>query len=200
MSQQTTSDKPRSVDPVVVRPWYKEKWVWLLIALPASSVIFGVIMLTLAIRSDTALVSDDYYKEGLGINQVLAREKVASTLGLHGSMTLDDNSGQLNISLSAQSTAGTDRQRPTRVQPPPALVLEVTHPTKADQDAFIQLYPSQVGDGTFGNYESVVQADKLQKLLGRRYFSLTDSANTWRIKAEGNFAEEDSVALGQASD
>lgn len=200
MSQQEPSSSRPAAHAGDHRPWYREKWVWLLIAIPASSVVFGIIMLTLAIRSDTALVSDDYYKEGLAINQTMARERVAETLGLSGTMTLDDTSGQLNIVLDSSISSSAEGQRLGHIPTPPALVLEVAHPTKADQDAFIQLYPSQTGSASYGSYESVVSAEVLQKLSGRRYFSLTDSANTWRMRAEGNLAQEDSVAIGKASD
>ncbi|WP_416394644.1 FixH family protein [Allohahella sp. A8] len=200
MHQQERASKHPADDAGISRPWYREKWVWLLIAIPASSVIFGIIMLTLAIRSDTALVSDDYYKEGLAINQTMARERVAETLGLQGSMTLDDSTGQLSIVLDSTISSSAEGQRLGHIPTPPALVLEVAHPTKADQDAFIQLYPSQRGSGSYGSYESFVSAEVLRKLSGRRYFSLTDSANTWRIRAEGNLAQEDTVAIGQASE
>ena len=62
--------------------WKQEPLVWLLIAIPAAAVIMGIVMLTLAIKSYSGLVIDDYYKHGKQINRVLARDRFAHELGL----------------------------------------------------------------------------------------------------------------------
>ena len=64
------------------RNWKQEPMVWLLIAIPLSAVIMGVVMMTLAIQSYSGLVVDDYYKKGKQINRVIARDKFAYELGL----------------------------------------------------------------------------------------------------------------------
>lgn len=64
------------------RNWKQEPLVWLLIAIPLSAVIMGVVMITLAIQSYSGLVVDDYYKKGKQINRVIARDKFAYELGL----------------------------------------------------------------------------------------------------------------------
>ena len=53
------------------KPWYKEPWPWVLIAIPFSAVIMGVVLITLALESEDGLVVDDYYWKGKQINQVL---------------------------------------------------------------------------------------------------------------------------------
>jgi hypothetical protein len=50
---------------------------------PAVVVVAGFITLWLAISSDDGLVSDDYYKQGLTVNQRLQRDHLAGDLGLH---------------------------------------------------------------------------------------------------------------------
>ena len=59
------------------RNWKQEPMVWLLIAIPLSAVIMGVVIITLAINSYSGLVVDDYYKKGKHINRVIARDKCA---------------------------------------------------------------------------------------------------------------------------
>jgi hypothetical protein len=54
----------------------------MLIGIPLSAVIMGIIMLTLAIQSWSGLVVDDYYRKGKQINRVLARDRLAHELGL----------------------------------------------------------------------------------------------------------------------
>ena len=46
------------------RPWYKEPWVWGIMAGPAIVVVAGFITLGYALHVKDSLVTDDYYKEG----------------------------------------------------------------------------------------------------------------------------------------
>lgn len=76
----TMADKPKN--------WKQEPLVWLLIGIPFSAVVMGVVMITLAIQSYSGLVVDDYYKKGKQINRVLARDQFAYELGLAASAGL----------------------------------------------------------------------------------------------------------------
>jgi hypothetical protein len=78
------------------RSWKREPLVWMLIGIPASAVIMGVVMLTLAINSWSGLVVDDYYKKGKQINRVLARDKFAYELGLAAGFSIEE-SGRIEI-------------------------------------------------------------------------------------------------------
>ena len=44
--------------------WYREPLVWMLILIPFTAVVMGVVILVLAIRSNDGLVVDDYYRQG----------------------------------------------------------------------------------------------------------------------------------------
>lgn len=106
------------------RPWYKEPWPWLLMSLPISAVVAGLATWALASRSDDGLVAQDYYKKGLTINRVLARQERAAQLGLSASLQqsgdrlvlrLESNrelaaAAQLHLSLVNPARAGLDRQ------------------------------------------------------------------------------------------
>ena len=70
--------------------WKQEPLVWLLIAIPATAVVMGIVMLTLAIQSYSGLVVDDYYKKGKQINRVIARDRLAWELGLKAAMRLEN--------------------------------------------------------------------------------------------------------------
>ncbi len=70
------------------RPWTREPLVWMLIAIPASAVIMGIVMLTLAVQSYSGLVVDDYYRHGKQINRVIARDRLAWELGLEAELAL----------------------------------------------------------------------------------------------------------------
>jgi hypothetical protein len=78
------------------RHWKREPLVWLLIAIPSTAVIMGVVMITLALQSFSGMVVDDYYRKGKQINLVLARDKLAYELGLAAGISLD-SSGRVEI-------------------------------------------------------------------------------------------------------
>jgi hypothetical protein len=52
------------------KPWYKEPWPWILMAGPVIVIVAGVITAWLAVISNDGLVSDDYYKQGMGLTSV----------------------------------------------------------------------------------------------------------------------------------
>ena len=81
--------------------WKQEPLVWMIIAIPFSAVIMGVFMITLAIRSDTGLVIDDYYKHGKEINRVLFRDQKAYQLGLAGRVEISAQ-GAITIQLDSE--------------------------------------------------------------------------------------------------
>lgn len=83
------------------RPWYREPYVWLVIAFPLSAVLGSAVTIGLAIASSDGLVVDDYYRRGLAINQVLTRDRAAERLGLRADMDLNLAAGRIEIALGA---------------------------------------------------------------------------------------------------
>lgn len=78
------------------RHWKREPLVWMMIGIPFSAVVMGILMLTLAIQSYSGLVVDDYYKKGKQINRVLARDKLAWELGLAADLSVS-KAGRIEI-------------------------------------------------------------------------------------------------------
>src|SRR5262249_36273814 len=64
------------------RPWYREPWVWFVAALPAAAVAASFAALGFAIATDDGGAAEDYYKQGLAVNQVLRRDARARELHL----------------------------------------------------------------------------------------------------------------------
>jgi hypothetical protein len=47
-----------------LKPWYKEPWPWVAIAIPGAAVIMGITTLVLALTNpDPVIVSDKAYRE-----------------------------------------------------------------------------------------------------------------------------------------
>ena len=119
-----------------VRPWYREPWPWILIAFPAASVFMGIATVILAIESQDGLVTGDYYRQGLAINRVLARETKARTLGIRAFMTVDPSRGLLRAEFAGPVPA-------KRI-----VHVSFVHPTRAGFDQKVLLLPDGRGGWT----------------------------------------------------
>lgn len=83
-----------------VIPWYRQFWPWFIIALPTVAVIASIATVVIAFTKADSLVNDNYYKDGLAINQQLAQDHTAQQLGLQAAIRLDLTSGELLLDLS----------------------------------------------------------------------------------------------------
>ncbi|MDO8597525.1 MAG: FixH family protein, partial [Sulfuricaulis sp.] len=119
------------------RPWYREPFVWLLIAFPLTAVIVGFVSLALAIRSDDGMVEDDYYKQGMTINRVLERDKAAAAQDLTGTVELDAARHELLVRLTARQALAL----PDNIQ------IKLMHATRAGFDRSLVL--PRHADGTY---------------------------------------------------
>ncbi len=116
-------------------PWYKYKFVWMIIAIPAASVIAGINMIYLATTTDDGLVVDDYYKEGIAINQRLERDQHAAELGLSASLSIEQTGDLIRLNLNKGQLT----------QHPESPTLHLQHVTQAEQAPVPQLIPHSGG-------------------------------------------------------
>lgn len=142
------------------KPWYREPWPWALVAGPALAVVGGGITLWLALATNDGLVADDYYRQGLAINQTLARDAVAARRGYRARIVFDESRNRVQVTL-----AGTEL--------PAALVLRLAHPTRAGLDRSIPLAAAAPGFYTGGLVVALPP--------GRWRLSLEDAEGTWRL-------------------
>ena len=56
---------------VVAKPWWKFGHVWLIIAGPAIVIVAGFVTLWLAVSQPDPVLAEDYYQQGLKINETL---------------------------------------------------------------------------------------------------------------------------------
>lgn len=82
-------------------PWYRQPYVWMLIAFPAVSVAAGLTTLVIATRTFDGLVVDDYYRRGMQINQELGRDRAATARGLEASVELEPGAPRFRVLLAA---------------------------------------------------------------------------------------------------
>lgn len=136
--------------------------VWLVIAIPLSAVIVGMIMLTLSIQTFDGLVEDDYYKKGKEINQLLERDEFAVNNGIRADVQIDGETGVIVIDLKSAGDYPFPEQMGT----------SLLHPTQSQKDVKLLLKR-----GPDGRYYS----ELLRPLSdGRWYFRISEP--NWRLQ------------------
>jgi hypothetical protein len=157
------------------KPWYRQFWPWFLIALPGSVVIAGLTTVYIAFNGADTLVNDNYYREGLAINQRLEQDQQASAMNLSAVVKADPESGELFVSLAGS------------VVVEGKLILQLLHPTDEKRDKKFLL--STISPGHY-------RADLDTKLNHRYYLRLFPESNpVWRLNGEINFSHDNQVTL-----
>ena len=140
--------------------WYREPWPWILMAGPVLVILAGIVTVYLAVRSEDGLVVDDYYKQGLAINAMLARNQQARALGINGQLELNAQRSNVQVRLSGA------------VQSSTRLRLRLVHPTRGGKDQTVMLLPLPGG-----NYGAAIKT--LEQ--GTWNVQLEDEASGWRV-------------------
>lgn len=147
----------------LIVPWYKQRWPWLLMSGPALVIVAGAVTVWLAVVSNDGLVVDDYYKQGLAVNQRLHRDQQASDLG----MAADLMRSGVNVRLLL--TAGGKTEMPAEV------AIKISHPTRAGQDQLLRLQKEAPG---------FYSGKMTSGISGRWLVTIEDPAAKWRLHGE----------------
>ncbi|MFN5512678.1 MAG: FixH family protein, partial [Burkholderiales bacterium] len=161
------------------RPARKEPFVWLVVGIPALTVVAGFVTWWIAAQRADSDVADDHYKRGLAINRVLEREEAALQAGLKGHLQVNPD-----LSLALRLTAIQGAALPEAVQ------VILTHPVQARQDRRIALILSP--DGL---YRSAV-LNAAEEFKG--HWGLAIEGPAWRLSGARLALQPGAVAnLGQ---
>ena len=164
---------PSSAPDTDTRPWYRYRWPWILISMPAVSVVLGVILITTAINNPAILVVDDYYAEGRGINQSMALDDAAEQMQMSVNLAVADKRMTLQLTRAGAADTGED-----------ALRLFVYHVTDNTRDAGFVLLPAVNTAGLFELAEPAELAVMLQILDSETswYLEVRGANNDWRLR------------------
>jgi uncharacterized protein len=158
-------------------PWYRQRWPWLLIVPPAAAVIGCTVTITLAILSNDGVVAADYYKQGLAINQQLARQERAAALGVQATVLARGvGSGD---AIVVQLTAA---------QPLPAeasLTVRMVHPGRSGADRSAVLARRASGDDG-RSAEFVGNWSEAAAVQGDVPWRIVLQARDWRIDGDAS--------------
>lgn len=142
------------------RPWHREPWPWILMTGPFIVVVAGLVTAWIAVKTSDGLVTEDYYKKGLAINQTLLRNDQAMKAGLVAGVRIADET--LVVRLQVEDKG---------FMLPPTLQVTISHPTRAGLDQSVLL--ARVG----GAYTGMVRLPA----AGHWLVLLEDEAKTWRL-------------------
>ena len=153
--------------------WYRQFWPWFLVTIPLSSVLMGGLIVYIAITTEHAMVSDDYYKEGKAINVSLQKKRMAKQLGLVASLSIENDITLVKFkqSLPPDSTA---------------ITLDFFHATLEKKDFHIMLTRDANG---------VYRGRVPNSLNGKWNVTLTPYNQSWKIRKQINFPINKDVLL-----
>lgn len=158
------------------RPWWKERMVWLIIALPLSAVFAGIATVFIAAHDPDDLVSTGYIKTGMAVSDVKEPRAKASRLHVKARLTYEKETLLLDVSGEGGR--------------PEWLFLSLIHPTRDELD--IRIPMARRGDGRY-------QAHFVITGSGRRQLVLEPPDKSWRIEGEWGapFSEETRLHSGE---
>ncbi len=146
---------------IIEPPWYRQFWPWFLITLPTIAVIASITTLWIAMQQDTGLMSDNYYKDGININNELARQSLARTANITARLQFTDQEQKVLLYIQGD------------IKLPPQLELELSAPLHSAKDRLLTLKSMS---------QSLYQA-KLDNIdPGYYYLKLYPATNNWIIK------------------
>jgi uncharacterized protein len=148
-----------------VNQWRTNGWVWMVILIPFTAVLFGILMFTMAGLYPDDLVSDDYYKDGMAINDIILRESRARTLDITVSIELVDSEAVLTTNARDS-----------------AIVLTLRHVVDAAKDLQVVLLPKDSTTYAASNR----QLEQLLRGEGIWYVEIQGADEDWVVKQRIN--------------
>jgi hypothetical protein len=141
------------------KPWYREFWLWFVLA-PLIATVIGSFATLIVAGGPPALVVDDFGQIALTVERNRQRDRRAAELGITADLQFDPGTGggpeQVAVRLHGDA--------------PAQLRLELIHPTREERDASTTLRRS--GDRYAGT---------VLRPAGRLYLQVGDEAHSWRL-------------------
>lgn len=162
------------------KPWYTFPMVWLVLAIPFSAVIMGVIIIWAAVDTDDGLVVDDYYKQGLEINRVIERDIKAAKLGLSADVDFDNKAKVVRMAFDK----GMLQKYPERLQ------LQLQHATRANSDVSVQM-----DHGIDNQYIGHIKRSITEGIWYLSIAGSTEANEGWKLDARTRLQSRTTVRL-----
>ncbi|MGI5309759.1 FixH family protein [Rheinheimera sp. WS51] len=156
-----------------IKPWYKQLWPWLLIAIPVFTALKAVHTVYIMQGNIPDMVVDDYYKEGQAINQQLALYREAELRNLEAKVLIAAN--QVIIRFSHNKTLQD------------TVLLSFYHPTMSVKD--FELIAQRSG-------QLLYIATLPSALEGNWRIVVSDDSTDWKLRANLILPSTEEIPLG----
>ncbi|MDA8621492.1 FixH family protein [Psychrosphaera sp.] len=149
--------------------WYKNGWVWLIIALPALTVVAGIATVVITSLNQPEMVVDDYYKKGKAINQELTLYQAYTDSGIQLDVRLEGQRFELKSSEVLS-----------------AIKINLVHSTQGKRDLNFVMTPNAVG-----TYTKTLDT----ALTGKWTVFVEPMDGTWKVQQKLAFPNSDWTKL-----
>lgn len=146
-------------------PWYKQPWLWFILAPLIATVLYSTVYITASIVTNDGVVLDEYTKKAKAFHEDNSRIEAARSLGLYGDLQLDQLTGDVVVKLNSSE----DNALPSQLE------LIIGHPSRASLDILVPLRELQPGYYTGA-------LDKTLK--GRKFLILQPADKVWQLRLE----------------
>lgn len=163
---------------ILQRPWYREFWVWFILAILGMGVASGTGVLFIGFSNAPQMVTGDYQSLGKALVNTGERSDRAIELGLAGEMSVSGKTVSLRL----------DADDPVAV--PDRLLLRFQHPTDAARDV------SALAERTDANTWTAALGERQPPSRARVIVS--DLSQNWWLSGEFSGAVEGLAELQAA--
>lgn len=161
--------------------WYRNPMVWMVIFFPSLAVVGGISTIFIAINTEDGLVVDDYYKQGLQINQVIKNDQHAKQLHLSALFDANVKTGLVKVSLKGNN----------KLVLPQEITFKLIHRTRSGLDQITTL--RQVGKTA--EYQGYIKPP----VIAGRWVIQIISPDNWRLKQRLTTRSADRISINISS-
>ncbi len=132
-----------------IGPWYKQPWLWFILAPLIATVLYSTVYITASIVTNDGVVLEEYTKKAKAFHKDNRLNEAARKLGLSGTLRFDTMTSDINVELIS-----------AKGEPlPEQLQLTIGHPTKASLDINVLLHQLKPGHYA-GELKNTLQGNK----------------------------------------
>ena len=166
------------------KKWYQQYWPWFLLLLPLAAVIASLVTVYIFSKNPVALVSENYYKEGKGVNQDLSRLRQADALGISAKMQISHAPSDLTKQGKTVVTVLLDKGRLAQFMP---IKVQFRHRTLPERDIEQILTP----DAQDGYYYAFIPAT----LSGPWHIEVASFDDSWELATKAQLPSPGLITL-----
>ncbi|RYY03550.1 MAG: hypothetical protein EOO53_06470 [Gammaproteobacteria bacterium] len=164
-----------------VLPWYRQFWFWFVFGPLIFIIVLCFFTVSIAFNFADDVVTDNYYKSGLMINQTLKQDEKAAELKLVAHVKFDQTTGDVLVSLAGNHAF------------PKNLYLFLDNPVKSKKDQNLLLTAISAGEYR-GQLDSPVEYSWYIALVPESDASKRKDAE-WLLSGEINLAKTTETVL-----